>query len=365
MRPVPATSRGTGETKRASTVLALSFVSGFVAIGYRIIGYRVLGVLLKSTAHAFGMMLFVFLSGIALSSFMARRSIDAPHQMRRFGLTQIGTAAWLASLLGAFFLFGAVPGLEHLIAVSFFTSLHPNPLLGTGHIGVLTLYSAVDILLWPALFFTVPTVLIGIGFPNLIRALGLSATTSQCPAGTWPRPSPSSRLAATAWHFSRHLLRESCGPTAEPVHRCIRKRPASYMSRTGSSSLATRLREEKDRPPAYKHTARTDPSGPYVVPRQKSVDRFKDQIRSLTRRSAPVRLREMIEAINPIIRGWVNYYRKAHVRKLFHRLDGWIERRLRSFVAKKWRNAAWRIYPLPRLVREFGLPELDVTKETT
>jgi hypothetical protein len=90
----------------------------------------------------------------------------------------------------------------------------------------------------------------------------------------------------------------------------------------------------------------------------------------------PVRLREMIEAINPIIRGWGNYYRKAHVRKLFHRLDGWIERRLRSFVAKKWRNAVWRIYPLSRLVQEFGLmrliylvpgikPSLDVTKATT
>ena len=29
--------------------------------------------------------------------------------------------------------------------------------------------------------------------------------------------------------------------------------------------------------------------------------------------------------VNPVIRG-----RKAHVRKLFHRMDGWIERRLRS-----------------------------------
>ena len=72
------------------------------------------------------------------------------------------------------------------------------------------------------------------------------------------------------------------------------------------------------------------------------MDRFKDQIRNLTRRNAPVRLRDVIEAINPVIRGWGNYYRKAHVRKLFHRMDGWIERRLRSFVAKKWRNTVWR-----------------------
>jgi hypothetical protein len=34
---------------------------------------------------------------------------------------------------------------------------------------------------------------------------------------------------------------------------------------------------------------------------------------------------------------------------------GWIERRLRSFLAKKWRNTVWRRYLLPRLVQEFGL----------
>jgi RNA-directed DNA polymerase len=110
--------------------------------------------------------------------------------------------------------------------------------------------------------------------------------------------------------------------------------------------------------PAHKRTARTNPLGLYAIPRQRSVARFKDQIRNLTRRNAPVRLRDVIEAINPVIRGWGNYYRKAHVRKLFHRMDGWIERRLRSFVAKKWRNTVWRRYPLSRLVQEFGLVRL-------
>jgi RNA-directed DNA polymerase len=89
-----------------------------------------------------------------------------------------------------------------------------------------------------------------------------------------------------------------------------------------------------------------------------AMDRFKDQIRQLTRRNAPVRLRDVIELINPVIRGWGNYYRKAHVRNMFHRMDGWIERRLRSFVAKKWRNTVWRRYPLPRLVHDFGLVRL-------
>src|SRR5262249_11391008 len=115
--------------------------------------------------------------------------------------------------------------------------------------------------------------------------------------------------------------------TRSSVSVCIRRRPASCISRTGSSSSATKIRKGKGlKLPAHKRTARTNPLNLYAVPRQKSVDRFKDQIRSLTRRNAPVRLRDVIEAINPVIRGWGNYYRKAHVRKLFHRMDGWIER---------------------------------------
>lgn len=96
----------------------------------------------------------------------------------------------------------------------------------------------------------------------------------------------------------------------------------------------------------------------YAVPREKSVKRFQAQIRKLTRRKSPVRLRELIDQINPIIRGWGNFYRKAHVRRLFHRLDGWIAQRIYSFMAKRWRNRMYRKYPVKRLVEEYGLVRL-------
>src|SRR5208283_4375895 len=47
--------------------------------------------------------------------------------------------------------------------------------------------------------------------------------------------------------------------------------------------------------------------GLYAIPTQKSVDRFKDQIRALTKRRVPLRMGELIKAINPIVRGWGNY----------------------------------------------------------
>ena len=96
----------------------------------------------------------------------------------------------------------------------------------------------------------------------------------------------------------------------------------------------------------------------YAIPTQKSLDRFKDQIRTLTRRKIPLRMGELIETINPIIRGWGNYYCRSHVRKRFHQLDGWIIRRLWSHRAKRWRNALWKEYPVRRLRSEFKLVSL-------
>jgi RNA-directed DNA polymerase len=96
----------------------------------------------------------------------------------------------------------------------------------------------------------------------------------------------------------------------------------------------------------------------YAIPTQKSLDRFKDQIRSSTQRRIPLRLGALIATINPIIRGWGNYYCRSHVRKRFHQLDGWIVRRLWSHRAKRWRNTAWKDCPTRRLRGEFKLVSL-------
>lgn len=93
----------------------------------------------------------------------------------------------------------------------------------------------------------------------------------------------------------------------------------------------------------------------YAIPTQKSLDRFKDQIRALTQRKIPLRMGALIATINPIIRGWGNYYCRSQVRKRFHQLDGWIVRRLWSHRAKRWRNTGWKDYPIKRLREEFKL----------
>jgi RNA-directed DNA polymerase len=97
----------------------------------------------------------------------------------------------------------------------------------------------------------------------------------------------------------------------------------------------------------------------YAIPREKSVRRFMDQVRALTGRRVPLRTTELIEELNPVLRGWGHHYKRAHVRKLFHRLDGWIVRRIRSHRFKRWRNGGWRQLPETRLYGEYGLVNLD------
>jgi hypothetical protein len=65
-----------------------------------------------------------------------------------------------------------------------------------------------------------------------------------------------------------------------------------------------------------------------------------------------------VEWINPVLRGWGNYFKRAHVRKLFNRLDRWIVRRIWSHRFKRWRCAGWKVLPTAKLYGELGLVNL-------
>jgi RNA-directed DNA polymerase len=159
--------------------------------------------------------------------------------------------------------------------------------------------------------------------------------------------------AQRALAIAKRVLREELGVTLHP-----QKTRMVHISQ-GFEFLGYKVKQGTGfRLPAHRRRGRSNPCNLYAVPREKSVKRFQDQIRALTRRKAPLKLRELIERINPVIRGWGHFYRKADVRRLFHRLDGWIEHRLYSFLAKRWRNPMWRIYPTRRLIGEFGLVRL-------
>ena len=96
----------------------------------------------------------------------------------------------------------------------------------------------------------------------------------------------------------------------------------------------------------------------YAYPKVKSISRFMDQVRQRTKRTVPRKTKELIVELNPLVRGWGEYYKRAHVRKLFQRLDGWILRRIWSHRYRRWRNAGWKRLPARRLYGEYELVRL-------
>lgn len=101
-----------------------------------------------------------------------------------------------------------------------------------------------------------------------------------------------------------------------------------------------------------------NPKNLYAYPKDKSIKKFKETIRERTKRRIPLTMKELIDSINPVIRGWGNYFRKAHVRKIFNMLDRWIIRRLWSHHYKKWRNCGWKKYPHKDLYEKYKLVNL-------
>jgi RNA-directed DNA polymerase len=92
--------------------------------------------------------------------------------------------------------------------------------------------------------------------------------------------------------------------------------------------------------------------------RMESIRRFMDQVRQRTKRTRPLQTKELIEELNPLLRGWGEYYKRAHIRKLFQRLDGWVRRRIWSHRYKCWRNAGWKRLPTAQLYGEYELVRL-------
>ena len=72
----------------------------------------------------------------------------------------------------------------------------------------------------------------------------------------------------------------------------------------------------------------------------KAIQRLKDQLRMLTRRSWRVSMEYRIGRLNRLITGWVAYFRLAQRVSVLGKLDGWLRRRLRQVRWKEWKTAA-------------------------
>ena len=80
---------------------------------------------------------------------------------------------------------------------------------------------------------------------------------------------------------------------------------------------------------------KTDGDGQLIrLPRQKSLQKFKDNVRAKTRRSNGKGLSRIVADLNSTLRGWFGYF-KHSCQTVFTDLDRWIRMRLRSILRKR------------------------------
>lgn len=70
-------------------------------------------------------------------------------------------------------------------------------------------------------------------------------------------------------------------------------------------------------------------------PRKKSVDKLRHRMRALTRRNRPGSLQSICAELAPVQRGWFHFFRQGNSQPTFHKLDGWLRRRLRSLLRRR------------------------------
>ena len=83
------------------------------------------------------------------------------------------------------------------------------------------------------------------------------------------------------------------------------------------------------------------------------MNRFKGKLKALFRRGRGRNLLRFItEDLNPVLRGWGNYYRLSQTKAVFDDLDKWIRRRLRLVKWRQWKHPRTRF----RWLLRRGLP---------
>jgi RNA-directed DNA polymerase len=96
----------------------------------------------------------------------------------------------------------------------------------------------------------------------------------------------------------------------------------------------------------FSFTSRRD--NPRIRIHSKSIKRFKQRVRELTRRNCGLSIGQIIARLNQFIKGWWNYYRHADVAAGFRSIKYWVRRRLRAIIWKQWKNPRTRVKELKK-----------------
>ena len=118
------------------------------------------------------------------------------------------------------------------------------------------------------------------------------------------------------------------------------QRVLASVTRFIESKLKLKVNREKSQ---VDYVTRRTYLGYRISPKQlrvapKSVESLKNKVRLIARRGRPTPIEQVIEELNPLIRGWAGYYKHAAFKTKSGELDAWIRRKLRCMRLKQCKH---------------------------
>ncbi|MBK9442307.1 MAG: group II intron reverse transcriptase/maturase [Comamonadaceae bacterium] len=180
--------------------------------------------------------------------------------------------------------------------------------------------------------------------------------------------------------------------------QCAGERVMHNVTRYLRDSLRLTVNAQKsavDRPRNRKFLGFTvSRNGARIKVADKAIEKLKNTIRELTRRTRGHRLIDIVQELKTALTGWKAYFGIAEVLSPLREIDKWVRRRLRCYLWKQWGSAGyrelrkrgvtvreawntsksahgpWRLSKTPalslalpvKLFRQMGLPELAPAK---
>jgi len=89
----------------------------------------------------------------------------------------------------------------------------------------------------------------------------------------------------------------------------------------------------------------------YLFPAKSAQQTIRNKLKYLTSRRAPISPQEFVDKVNPLMTGWVNYFRHTNASQAFRGLQRFVNIRFRRYLTQrsKGRGFGWKRYPNRKL----------------
>lgn len=104
-----------------------------------------------------------------------------------------------------------------------------------------------------------------------------------------------------------------------------------------------------DKPSIRKFLGFTVGTGGKISPAKKSIARFVDKVRRITSPTKGLSIVQVFEKLNPLLRGWLNYFGNCDTPSRLRKLGEWVRHRVRMIQWRLWKRSSRRYDELIKL----------------